>query len=58
MAEVAELLASGDPLRLVEPARIRRDQARPLWRGFGSCSIDEPLTDLAQLGLMNHGETE
>ncbi|MEV4627879.1 hypothetical protein AB0J90_16485 [Micromonospora sp. NPDC049523] len=58
VAEIAELLASGDPLRLVEPARIRRDGPRPLWRGFGSCSIDEPLTDLARLGLMNHGETE
>ncbi|MGW4462432.1 hypothetical protein [Micromonospora sp. NPDC004704] len=58
VAEIAELLASGDPLRLVEPARIRRDGARPLWCGFGSCSIDEPLTDLARLGLMNQGETE
>ncbi|WP_326562198.1 hypothetical protein [Micromonospora sp. NBC_01796] len=58
VAEIAELLASSDPLRLVEPARIRRDRSRPLWRGFGSCSIDEPLTDLARLGLMNQGETE
>lgn len=58
VAEIAELLASGDPLRMVEPARVRRDQVRQLWRGFGSCSIDEPLTDLARLGLINHGESE
>ncbi|MFK3985326.1 hypothetical protein ACI2K4_33745 [Micromonospora sp. NPDC050397] len=57
VAEIAELLASGDPLRMVEPARVRREQARPLWRGFGSCSIDEPLTDLARLGLINQGES-
>lgn len=55
VAEVAELLATADSLRLVEPARLRRDQPRPLWRGFGSCSIGEPLTDLARLGLMNGG---
>ncbi|MFI6758500.1 hypothetical protein ACIBF5_05055 [Micromonospora sp. NPDC050417] len=57
VAEIAELLASGDPLRMVEPARVRREQDRALWRGFGSCSIDEPLTDLVQLGLINHGES-
>jgi hypothetical protein len=55
VGEVAELLALGDPLRLVDPARARREQARRLWIGFGSCSVVEPLTDLVRLGLVNGG---
>ncbi|MBQ0892013.1 hypothetical protein KBX37_02670 [Micromonospora sp. U56] len=52
---VAVLLAATDPLPLVEQARARRDEERPLWVGFGSCSILEPLTDLIRLGLVNGG---
>ncbi|WBC12826.1 hypothetical protein O7600_16730 [Micromonospora sp. WMMA1998] len=52
---VAELLAATDPLRVVESARARRESARPLWVGYGSCSISEPLTDLIRLGLVNGG---
>ncbi len=55
MAEVAELLATTDPRPLAEVLRARRDQDRPLWVGFGSCSIVEPLTDLVGLGLVNAG---
>ncbi|MEU5789252.1 hypothetical protein ABZ754_16180 [Micromonospora purpureochromogenes] len=52
---VAALLAATDPLPLVEQARARRDEERPLWVGFGSCSILEPLTDMIRLGLVNGG---
>ncbi|MEU1809345.1 hypothetical protein [Micromonospora aurantiaca (nom. illeg.)] len=52
---VAELLAATDPIRVVEPARAHRDAERPLWVGYGSCSISEPLTDLIRLGLVNGG---
>ncbi|MBM7082135.1 hypothetical protein ACN267_27085 [Micromonospora sp. WMMD734] len=52
---VAALLADTDPLRVVEPARSARDTDRPLWIGFGSCSVREPLTDLIRLGLVNGG---
>ncbi|MEW2445801.1 hypothetical protein [Micromonospora marina] len=52
---VAELLAATDPVRVVEPARAHRDAERPLWVGYGSCSISEPLTDLIRLGLVNGG---
>ena len=31
---------------------------RPLWVGYGSCSIEEPLTDLIRLGLVNGGFDE
>ncbi|SCL14563.1 hypothetical protein GA0070624_0461 [Micromonospora rhizosphaerae] len=55
---VAELLAVTDPVRLVERARARRDSERPLWIGYGSCSIEEPLTDLIRLGLVNGGFEE
>ena len=53
VAEVAELLAATDPVPLVETVRRRLDEPRPLWVGFGSCSIDEPLADLARLGLLH-----
>ncbi|SCF04354.1 hypothetical protein GA0070562_5502 [Micromonospora tulbaghiae] len=52
---VAELLAATDPVRVVEPVRAHRDAERPLWVGYGSCSIAEPLTDLIRLGLVNGG---
>ncbi|SCF30873.1 hypothetical protein GA0070216_10996 [Micromonospora matsumotoense] len=52
---VAVLLADTDAVRLVEPARAARDTDRPLWIGFGSCSVREPLTDLIRLGLVNGG---
>ncbi|MGC1212610.1 MAG: hypothetical protein WA890_15225 [Micromonospora sp.] len=52
---VAELLAATDPVRVVERARAHRDAERPLWIGYGSCSIEEPLTDLIRLGLVNGG---
>lgn len=55
VADVADALASTDQLVLVEPARERRTEQRPLWIGFGSCSIVEPLTDLIRLGLVNGG---
>lgn len=52
VADVAELLASTDPIPVVEMLRERIDTRRPLWVGFGTCSIAEPLTDLARLGLL------
>jgi hypothetical protein len=55
VAEVAEALAATHPMPLVEPVRARRHGARPLWAGFGSCSVMEPLTDLIRFGLINGG---
>ncbi|MEU8299262.1 hypothetical protein AB0C04_18510 [Micromonospora sp. NPDC048909] len=53
---VAELLTAADPRPLVQRVEGRLDAPRPLWIGFGSCSIEEPLTDLTQLRLVNGGE--
>jgi len=55
VAEVAEVLAATHPVPLVEPARARRDEPRPLWAGFGASNILEPLTELIRLGLINGG---
>ncbi|MEU4478199.1 hypothetical protein AB0F68_09090 [Micromonospora sp. NPDC023966] len=55
---VADLLAATDPLRVVELTRSQREAERPLWVGYGSCSISEPLTDLIRLGLVNGGFEE
>jgi hypothetical protein len=52
VADVAPVLAGTDPVMLVEPVRRLLDQERPLWNGFGSCSIAEPLDDLVRLGLL------
>ncbi len=52
VADVAPVLAGTDPVLLVEPVRRLLDQERPLWIGFGSCSIAEPLDDLVRLGLL------
>jgi hypothetical protein len=52
VADVAPVLAGTDPVMLVEPVRRLLDQERPLWIGFGSCSIAEPLDDLVRLGLL------
>ncbi|RSM63774.1 hypothetical protein DMB66_21995 [Actinoplanes sp. ATCC 53533] len=55
VAEVAEALAATHPVPLVEPARTRRDEPRPLWAGFGATNVLEPLTELIRLGLINGG---
>jgi hypothetical protein len=52
---VAQVLAGTDPLPLVEGARVRLQQDRPLWIGFGTCSVEEPLADLRALGLLGGG---
>ena len=58
VADVAALLASTDPVPLVEKVRRHLDEQRPLWIGFGSCSVPEPLADLDRLGLLPRGATD
>jgi hypothetical protein len=52
VADVAELLGGTDPLPILEAVRGRVSRTRPLWIGFGSCSVDEPLAELTTLGLL------
>lgn len=53
VADVAELLGSTDPLPVIEVTRRSLRAPRPLWVGFGSCSMDEPLADLTSFGLLD-----
>ncbi|MEV0326497.1 hypothetical protein AB0H63_08595 [Micromonospora echinospora] len=55
--EVTEVLTRTDPRPLLQQVEPGRDEARPLWVGFGSCSVQEPLTDLIRLGLVDGGWT-
>jgi hypothetical protein len=52
VAEVGETLGGTDPVALIEAARRYLDRERPLWIGFGSCSVAEPVADLSRLGLL------
>ncbi|GAA0738140.1 hypothetical protein GCM10010199_60840 [Dactylosporangium roseum] len=51
-ADLAEILASTDALPLADAARAALDRERPLWAGFGSCGVEEPVSDLSILGLL------
>ncbi|GIH21135.1 hypothetical protein Raf01_93070 [Rugosimonospora africana] len=51
-AAVAAVLSGTDPAPLVERAAGILFRPRPLWTGFGSCSIPEPLADLRGYGLL------
>jgi hypothetical protein len=51
-ADLAGILAGTDGHPLATTIRAALDEPRPLWVGFGSCSVDEPVTDLTNLGLL------
>jgi hypothetical protein len=57
-ADVAEVLATTDAVPLVEAVRSRLDRERPLWIGYGTCSVAEPLDDMRRLGLIYPPEPE
>jgi hypothetical protein len=56
--EIAEILASEDADALAARAKRFLGRPRALWTGFGSCSIDEPLQDLLDLGLLTRGDAK
>ncbi|GAA4243342.1 hypothetical protein [Dactylosporangium darangshiense] len=51
-ADLAGILAATDAYPLADQARSSLDRERPLWVGFGSCSVQDPVTDLTTLGLL------
>ncbi|MFI5905921.1 hypothetical protein [Dactylosporangium sp. NPDC051541] len=51
--DLALLLASTEPGVLTERVQPHLDRERPLWVGFGSCSVQEPVGDLVTLGLLD-----
>jgi hypothetical protein len=56
-SDVTAVLADRDGVRLADQAsRLDADAAaevRGLFRSFGTCSTDEPVTDLVTLGLVS-----
>lgn len=52
VADIAAILASTQPLALIETIRPFKIDPRPYWVGFGTCSIVEPVADMQQLGLI------
>jgi hypothetical protein len=50
--DLAEVLGTVDPVLLLNGPRSALRQERPLWIGFGSCSMSEPVDDLLALGLL------
>ncbi|GAB3644955.1 hypothetical protein GCM10028833_03110 [Glycomyces tarimensis] len=57
VARVETILESTDADDIAGRVRRIRDRPRPLWTGFGSCSIIEPLEDLMALSLVTRGGT-
>jgi len=59
VAEVADVLANQDAQRVAgDIAALAADAAaevRSLFTSFGTCSTDEPITDLVTLGLVSKG---
>ena len=52
-ADLAGTLAATDAYPLADQARAALDRERPLGVGFGSCSVQDPVADLAALGLLD-----
>lgn len=55
---VVELLGERDRARLVERVREIDPRVRTTFRSLGTCSIAEPVAELADLGLIAHELTE
>jgi hypothetical protein len=51
-ADVAEVLATTDAVPLVETVREQLAVERPLWIGYGTCSLTDPIDDMRRLGLL------
>jgi hypothetical protein len=56
-ADLAGLLAATEAAPLADLARAALERPRPLWVGFGSCSVTDPVTDLTTLGLLDRPRT-
>lgn len=55
VADVAEVLAATDPRPVLAVVEAALGQERPLWIGYGSCSVDEPVTELVSYSLIEEG---
>ncbi|GAA1754426.1 hypothetical protein GCM10009681_26990 [Luedemannella helvata] len=53
VVDVAQVLGNTDPVPLIEAVRPRRHDERPLWIGFSSTIVDDPVRDLGRLSLIH-----
>ena len=53
VVDVAQVLGGTDPVPLIEAVRPRRHEERPLWIGFSSTVIADPVRDLSRLSLIH-----
>ncbi|WP_207568278.1 hypothetical protein [Nocardioides sp. PD653-B2] len=56
--ELAELLADRDGTRVADRVRTLSPEVRNTFRSFGTCSVTEPVEELAGLGLIDTRLTE
>ncbi|MEV8514462.1 hypothetical protein [Dactylosporangium sp. NPDC051484] len=52
-SDLAAVLASTEAPQVADRVRPALDRDRPLWVGFGSCGVLDPVTDLTVLGLLD-----
>jgi hypothetical protein len=57
-ADLALTLAATEAHPLAERLGPQLDRERPLWVGFGSCSVQDPVGDLVTLGLLDRPRPE
>ncbi|WP_432983905.1 hypothetical protein [Dactylosporangium sp. CA-233914] len=50
--DLAPILGATEPLPLADRVAPELGRERPLWVGFGSCSVKDPVADLVTLGLL------
>jgi hypothetical protein len=56
--ELVALLADRDGARVAERVRGASPRVRATFRSFGTCSIAEPVTELADLGLLHPNDSK
>jgi hypothetical protein len=56
--DLALILAATEPQPLADRVRPALGRERPLWVGFGSCSVQDPVGDLLTLGLLDRPRPE
>lgn len=52
-AELVSLLADRDGMRVTQRVRALSTEVRSVFRSFGTCSVTEPVEELARLGLLD-----
>ncbi|WP_433054927.1 hypothetical protein [Dactylosporangium sp. CS-033363] len=57
-ADLTVILSTTEPMPLAAQVQPHLERERPLWVGFGSCSVQDPVDDLVALGLLDRPRPE